>query len=192
MKFLKLLFAATLLLFVSCDLDDGNDNPINNNSIAGTWNLVSVEFDGNATTTVQNIPIVTSFDSVSKDENFDCVFEEGPETVSCSGSYTSVLTIRVPSLDDIVEETQVQAPSGSTTYQISGNELVLGNNIFQPDIVDLIEGAQNISFRENKITILNITSQTLVLEITTEGSFDVEGTPSIFNFNSTISFEKAN
>ncbi|NER17740.1 hypothetical protein [Spongiivirga citrea] len=194
MKLFKLLFASTILLFISCNSDDeGTPGEVNTAELVGTWNLTSLNVEGTTTTSVQGIPFTVDFTSTSKDEMYSCTFTENPNEVACSGSYTTTLTVRVAGQDASSEDVEVPNSSSTTTWEIMNDtDLIFGESVFDFDETSGVDIADNVVFQENSTTITLLTDTSLTFEVVSKGSFTAQEQNTEFDFKTTVSFEKAN
>ncbi len=194
MKLFKLLFVSSLFLFVSCNSDDDEPIDVDTAKLVGTWNLTGLEVDGNTTTPIQGVPLTVDFTSVSKDEMFSCTFTENPNEVTCSGSYTSTVTVKVVGQDATTEDVEVPDTTSTTTWEIMNDtDLEFGEPVFDLEEAGGIDLAGNVIFNEQSTTITTLTDTVLVFEVVSKGSFAAQqGQTTEFDFKTTVSFEKAN
>ncbi|MFP2996650.1 hypothetical protein ABN763_12095 [Spongiivirga sp. MCCC 1A20706] len=192
MKLYKLLFASTLLLFISCNSDDTeSDVNTDTNSLVGTWDTSSIETEGTTAISLEGISISTTFTGTSKDEDLAYTFTEN--TISFEGGYTTVLTISVPGQDPITEEAVVPDSNGSTTYILeNGNTLVLGEDFFNYSDSSGVEIAENVQFDENSTVIKSISETTMVIESVSKGTYEQQGATVEFDLKATATLTKVN
>ena len=186
MKILKLLSLSILLtLFISCSSDDDeNTMPVDQDSLIGTWEMISLRVDTNFSGTVLEVPITSSTNSVG--ENFDYTLTFTETTYSASGSYDIVTTGTVNGIPLDEERETIADASESGTYEFVDGELVIDGAVIDLDDIDELEGAE---FDPNFEASLNSNGE-LVIEQSGEVSIDVEGTPLNVEYDSRVVFRK--
>lgn len=115
MKFKTLFVVFLSVTFFSCSSDDDNSGE-EEISIVGTWELTEMNYDGTTTIEFEGIPVPVSIEGVGEDIDAQIVFEEDPNTVSSSGTLTSVVTITV-----LTESTTEEFPIDLSEFVTSGS-----------------------------------------------------------------------
>ncbi|MEX0996666.1 MAG: lipocalin family protein [Flavobacteriaceae bacterium] len=158
MKNLSILLFAILLVFASCSSDDDNSNDQIDLTvdITGSWELTSLEYEGESTIEVENQTLTISFDGFGKDFDAQVNFTEDPNEVTSTGSYTLVLTTNFMG-ESITQEQFVDFSDDSITGEWSienGNQLVVVSN-------GETQTAEIISLNESKMVLLTNESTTI-------------------------------
>jgi len=160
----KILFAITILIFVSCMDNEENINPVVSDFI-GTWNLTSLEIVGNNTVSYDNISYTTMTTNFGKDFDFTITFSENPNEYTTTGKFTSVLEYEESSLIGLQnQEYEVTAEESldSGTWAIEDNKLTIENGF-----EELIDIPVEVDLDQiNGISIKSISANEIILEDT--------------------------
>lgn len=114
MKFKTLFVVFLSVTLFSCSSDDDNSGE-EEISIVGAWDLSEMNYDGTTTIEFEGIPVPVTVEGVGEDIDAQIVFEEDPNTVSSSGTLTSVATITV-----LTESTTEEFPIDLSEFVTSG------------------------------------------------------------------------
>ncbi len=187
MKIAKLLSLPMLLtLFISCSNDDDeNTTPVDQDSLLGTWEMISLNVDTETSGNLLDIPFTGSTNSVG--ENFDYTLTFTETTYNASGSYDVVTTGTLNGVPLDEERETVTDANESGTYEFVDGELVIDGAVIDlDDINDELEGAE---IDPNFEASLNSNGE-LVIEQSGEISIDLEGSPFDIEYDSRIVFRK--
>ena len=186
MKTIKLLFTSILLaLFISCESDDDTNTPVDQDSLIGTWEMISLNVDTDFSGNLLEVPITSSTTSVG--ENFDYVLTFTETTYNASGSYDIVTTGTVNGVPLDEERETITDANESGTYEFVDGELIIdGALVDVEDVTSELEGAE---IDPNFEATLNSNGE-LVIEQRGEISVDVEGVPLDIEYDSRVVFRK--
>ena len=187
MKIVKLLSLSLLLtLFISCSSDDdGGNTPVDQDSLIGTWEMISLNVDTDFSGTLLQIPFTSSTNSVG--ENFDYTLTFTETTYSASGTYDIVTTGTINGVPIDEERETVTDANESGTYEFVDGELVIdGELIDLDDINDELDGAE---IDPNFEASLNSNGE-LVIEQNGEITVDFEDTPLDVTYDSRVVFRR--
>ena len=161
MKLTKLLFALTLIIFITSCSDSDDPTP-SNSEIIGSWNMIGFEYEGTTTTEISGVSFTTSFEGVGIDMDLTLEFLQENSAYNTNGDYGIELT------------TTFQGQSVSTTaynngFVGSGTWAVDGNTIS-------VDNGSGIS---QDMQIIELSGTTLKIGYTFSGAglpADIEGT----------------
>lgn len=163
------ILALMLSVFISCDKDDEGTHAEN---ILGAWRMTDIHSEnGEATITIQGLPITMDYASEGNSYNNTITFTENPDELISAGSYVLKTTIETPGAPTIFEETV--NTSGTEPWSINGDTLT-----------------QTIAGQTSKWEILELNKTILRLKQNAEFSSDEQGF--VFDVTATVfsSFEK--
>ncbi|MDO5980854.1 lipocalin family protein [Flavivirga spongiicola] len=148
MKKLSILFIAlTLVLTTSCSSDDAS--PEISGSIIGTWKGISVDYSGTTVTSAQGQSVNTDYVGEAYDIDYSLTFNENPNNLISTGSYSIKLTSTVAgqTTTRTVENLKVL---GDGTWKMENNELeiITGNGTGVMKIEKLTESELVLSATE--------------------------------------------
>ena len=186
MKTFKLLFfSLSLSLFISCDNDDDTTTPVDQDTLIGSWEMISLNVDTDFSGTLLDVPITSSTNSIG--ENFDYVLTFTETTYNASGSYDVVTTGTVNGVPLDEERETVTDADESGTYEFIDGELVIDGALIDLDEVN--SELEGIEIDPNFEATLNSNGE-LVIEQSGEITIDAEGTPLDIEYDSRLVFRK--
>lgn len=151
MKNLSILLFTFLFVFASCSSDDDSNSQIDLTvDLTGSWELTSLEYEGESTIEVENQTLTISFDGFGKDFDAQVNFTEDPNELTSTGSYTLVLTTNFMG-ESITQEELIDFSDDIITGEWSlenGNQLVIVSN-------GETQTAEIISLNETKMVLLS-------------------------------------
>lgn len=129
MKILKpfLLFAFVALL-TSCSDDDDNNEPVDIDSLIGTWAVTSLDADIDLSGDFANIPITSSTNTVGDNFDYTVTFTETEYTVTGGYDLITTGTVNGEPLDS--EPTSISGINETGTYSLDGNTITIDGNIY--------------------------------------------------------------
>jgi len=130
------------------------------NDLVGVWVLTEESQEGTGTVILNDIPLSGNITSTAKDLNATLTISENPNTIMAAGSYTEVITASFVTL--------------TRTEEIP----VILNNELSQGIWSLNEGVITISDsnESQEVSIIELTSTILEIEIPIERDVVLEGT----------------
>ncbi len=137
----KLLFTIVTIsvLFISCTNNDEENitNTAEENSIAGKWSLIDFKSEGTTTNTANGFSASTNFSAIGKDYNFTFDFQNNPNEVEASGSYTSVITqdLAGQSITQEIPTNSVEGLNSGTWSVVNGKLRIVSENTNQETVV---------------------------------------------------------
>ena len=143
MKIFKLLsITAAFIFFVSCSSDDDQGpSPIDQDSLIGTWEMISLNVDTDFSGNIAGIPVTSSTTSVGENFNYTITFTE--TTYSSSGTYDIVTTGTVNGVPLDEERETITDLEESGTYEFVDGELVVdGSLVDTEDLGSELEGVE--------------------------------------------------
>lgn len=150
-KLSKLLFLASLLIFMSACGDD--DEP-ENAALEGTWKAISFNADVESTTEFSGTTTSSQSVITGNDLNYELNLNDPNWTTSGDYGYNVNTTVDGQTLQD--EDLAVSNVSGSGTYSVSGNMMTINGSFFE--------------FEFNGMTMTSMSdSQTVEFEINSDG-----------------------
>ena len=124
--FILLLASIFVFSFSSCSDDDGPSQSASNNTSSGTligaWEMTSLNYAGETSTSAGGVTITSEFSGVGKDFTYVMEFNDNPKTYSTSGGYVVDLTTTV-SGTSFTQEVPIVDYVTSGTWSVSNNEL---------------------------------------------------------------------
>lgn len=166
MKIIKPLFLFFLISsFIACNSDDGESAAVNTEpgALVGQWGVISIESEGETTTTTAGFDFKTSFTSTSKNEDLVYTFSVDPNNITFAGNYTAVLTTNIVG-QNTTQEQNVPYSQGTTTWElVNGGFLEFGEDVVYIDTSEL-EVFAEVIINENITKITNITDTEMVFE----------------------------
>ncbi|MEO0571365.1 MAG: lipocalin family protein [Bacteroidota bacterium] len=136
MKIFKfLVVVVTVVLFVSCSEDEGTMNPVDQDSLIGTWRLSSLNSDTEFSTEFEGIPFSGDLQSVGENLNYTVTFTENQ--YSSQGSYDIVTTGNVNGIPLDEDTTTVTDIAESGTYSFENDMLTIDGELYELDLADI-------------------------------------------------------
>jgi len=187
MKILRLLsLIVTVTLFVACSSDDDQgSSPVDQESLIGTWEMISLNVDTEFSGNVSGIPVTSSTTSVGENFNYTITFTE--TTYNSSGTYDIVTTGTINGVPLDEDRETVNDVNESGTYEFVDGELTVDGTLV--DTEDLSSDLEGVEIDPSFEASLNSNGE-LVIEQSDEISIDVEGTPLNVEYDSRVVFRK--
>ena len=182
-RVIPILFS--LVFFVSCSDDDSDTTPVDQDTLIGTWEMISLNVDTDISGTFAEVPVTSTTSSVGENFDYTIVFTE--TTYSATGSYDVVTTGSVNGVPLDEERETVTDANERGTYEFVDGELVIDGELI--DIEEANSELEGAELDSNFEVTLNSNGE-LVVEQNGEVSIEVEGSPLDVEYDSRIVFRK--
>lgn len=178
-------FLCAFILFISCSDDDSDTTPIDQDTLIGTWEMISLNVNTDISGTFAEVPITSSTSSVGENFDYTIVFTE--TTYSATGSYDIVTTGTVNGVPLDEERETITDANERGTYEFVDGELVINGELI--DLEDANSELEGAELDPNFEVALNSNGE-LVVEQSGDVSIEVEGSPLDVEYDSRIVFRK--
>ena len=182
-KFLSVLITFTFI--ISCSDDDENTSPVDQDSLIGTWEMISLDVDTDFSGDLLGTPVTSSTSSIG--ENFDYTLTFTETTYSASGSYDIVTSGTLNGIPLDEERETVTDANESGTYEFVDGELVIDGALV--DLEEVNSELEGVEIDPSFETSFSSNGE-LVIEQSGEITIDAEGTPLDIVYDSRIVFRK--
>ncbi|MDC6367007.1 MULTISPECIES: hypothetical protein [Flavobacteriaceae] len=129
-----LLSTAVTLLFISCNKDE-DTTPVDNESLIGSWSLISLEADIDLETNFSGLPIESSTKSVG--ENFDYTLTFTETTYAVEGGYDLVTTGTVNGVPIDSDTQSISGISETGTYEFSNSSITIDGQLYEFELNEI-------------------------------------------------------